>query len=56
MDIYTTINEPLSLFQEMWIRNKQVVAVKWQPEFKPFFKLNYGECVNERLKMRPRGS
>jgi glucose-6-phosphate isomerase len=48
----TTI-EPLSLFQEIWIRNKQVVAVKSQPEFKPFFKLNYEEFVNKRLKMRP---
>ncbi len=28
------------LFQEVWIKNQRVVAVKPQPEFKPFFDLN----------------
>lgn len=44
-----------TLFQEVWIKDKQVVAVKPQPEFEPFFQLNYQEFVNKSLKMRPRG-
>ena len=44
-----------TLFQEIWIKDKQVVAVKPQPEFEPFFQLNYGEFVNKSLKKRPRG-
>ena len=44
-----------SLFQEIWIKDKQVVAVKPQPELKPFFQLNYEEYVNKVLKKRPRG-
>ena len=44
-----------TLFQEIWIKNKQIVAVKPQPEFEPFFKLNYEEFVNKNLKVRPRG-
>ncbi|MBA7694451.1 hypothetical protein ES703_103061 [subsurface metagenome] len=44
-----------SLFQEIWIKDKQVVAVKPQPELEPFFQLNYEEFVNKVLKMRPRG-
>ena len=43
-----------SLFQEVWIKDKQVVAVKPQPELEPFFKLNYEEFVNKMLKKRPR--
>lgn len=42
------------LFQEIWLKDKQVVAVKPQPELEPFFKLNYDEFVNKILKMRPR--
>ena len=41
-------------FQEVWLRDKEVVAVKSQPELEPFFKLNYDEFVNKVLKMRPR--
>lgn len=44
-----------TLFQEIWIKNKQIAAVKPQPEFEPFFKLNYEEFVNKSLKKRPRG-
>ncbi len=44
-----------TLFQEIWIKDKQVVAVKPQPEFEPFFQLNYEEFVNKSLKKRPRG-
>ena len=48
-----------TLFQEIWIKDKQVVAVKPQPELKPFFDLNYG-AMEEKLsqnfgKWRPRG-
>ena len=47
------------LFQEVWIKDKEVVAVKPQPELKPFFDLNYG-AMEEKLsqnfgKWRPRG-
>ncbi|MFX0202545.1 MAG: recombinase family protein [Candidatus Hodarchaeota archaeon] len=31
------------LFQEVWVKDKEVVAVKPQPEFEPFFKLNWQE-------------
>jgi site-specific DNA recombinase len=44
-----------SLFQEIWIKDKQVVAVKPQPELTPFFQFNYEEYVNKVLKKRPRG-
>ena len=47
------------LFQEVWIKDREVVAVKPQPEIKPFFDLNY-EAMEEKLsqnfgKWRPRG-
>ena len=44
-----------SLFQEIWLKDKEVVAVKPQPEFEPFFTMNYEEFVNKSLKKRPRG-
>ena len=44
-----------SLFQEIWIKDEQVVAVKPQPELTPFFQFNYEEYVNKVLKKRPRG-
>ncbi len=31
------------LFQEVWVKDKEVVAVKPQSEFEPFFKLNWEE-------------
>ena len=42
------------LFLEIWVKDKQVVAVKPQTELAPFFKLNYEEFVNKILKVRPR--
>ena len=47
------------LFQEVWIKDKEVIAVRPQPELKPFFELNH-EAMEERLsqsfgKWRPRG-
>lgn len=44
-----------SRFQGIWIKDEQVVAVKPQPELKPFFQLNYEEYVNKVLQKRPRG-
>jgi hypothetical protein len=44
-----------TLFQEVWLKDDQVVAIKPQPELEPFFQLNYKEFVNKGLKMRPRG-
>ena len=44
-----------SLFQEIRIGDKQVVAVKAQAEFGPFFRVNYEEGFSKRLKKRPRG-
>ncbi len=46
------------LFQEVWIKDKEVIAVKPQPELKPFFDLNFEE-MQRRLsqdfgKVRPR--
>lgn len=46
------------LFQEVWIKDKEVVAVKPQPEFEPFFKLNWEE-FSKVMKFRsqsPSGS
>ena len=43
-----------TLFQEIWIKDNQVVAVKPQPELEPFFELNYEEFVNKVMKKRPR--
>lgn len=31
------------LFQEVWVKDRDVVAVKPQPEFEPFFRLNWEE-------------
>ena len=44
-----------SLLQEIWLKDKEVVAVKPQPEFEPFFRIDYEEFVNKSLKKRPRG-
>ena len=44
-----------SLFQEIWIRDRAIVAVKPQAELEPFFRVNYEDFVNKSLKKRPRG-
>ncbi|MFC2002163.1 recombinase family protein [Chloroflexota bacterium] len=46
------------IFQEVWIRDKAVIAVRPQPELKPFFDMNQ-EAMDEKLshifgKWRPR--
>jgi hypothetical protein len=33
------------LFDEIWLKDKAVVAVKPRAEFEPFFRLNYEELV-----------
>ncbi len=43
-----------TLFQEIWLRDQEVIAVKPQPEFEPFFKLNWEEyCEVMKSKSRP---
>ena len=40
-----------ALFEEIWIKDKEVVFVKPRPELDPFFRLNYEESTKavERL-------
>ena len=33
------------IFEEIWIKDKQVIAVKPRPDFEPFFRLNYEDFV-----------
>ena len=42
------------LFQEIWVKDGEVVAVKPQPDYEPFFKLNWEE-QSKIMKWRPRG-
>ena len=46
------------LFQEVWIKDREVIAVKPQPELRPFFDLNYEEMQKKLSqdfgKKRPR--
>ena len=35
------------LFDEIWVKDKQVIAVKPRPELKPFFQLSYEEWLKE---------
>ena len=39
-----------ALFDEVWVKDKTVVAVKPLPELDPFFRLNYEEFVKENLE------
>ncbi len=44
------------LFEEVWLRDKTVVAVKPRPEFGPFFELNYEDFVTRNNELAtPRG-
>ena len=44
------------LFRELWIKDKEIVAVKPHGDFEPFFKLNWEEFSRTKImKMRPRG-
>jgi hypothetical protein len=35
------------LFDEIWVKDKQVIAVKPRPELKPFFQLSYEEWLKK---------
>ena len=35
-----------TLFEEIWIKDKEVVFVKPRPELDPFFRLNYEESIS----------
>ena len=39
-----------ALFDEVWVEDKTVVAVKPLPELDPFFRLNYEEFVKENIE------
>ncbi|MDM7999386.1 MAG: hypothetical protein QUS33_05130 [Dehalococcoidia bacterium] len=43
------------LFEAVWIKEKRVVAVTPQPDFKPFFDLVYEGKGEGVLQWRPRG-
>ncbi len=44
------------LLETVWIKDKKVVAVTPQPEFEPFFDLQYDRKSNYKLVVRPRGA
>ncbi len=35
-----------TLFEEIWIKDKEIVFVKPRPELDPFFRLNYEESIS----------
>jgi hypothetical protein len=39
-----------TLFDEAWMKDQMVVAVKPQPELEPFFRLNYEEFLKENIE------
>jgi len=45
------------VFDEVWVKDKQVIAVKPRLELKPFFQLSYGEWLKkfESENSTPRG-
>jgi len=45
------------LFDEIWVKDKQVIAVKPRPELKPFFQLSYEEYLKSSMRQleSPRG-
>ncbi len=46
-----------SLFEEVWLKDKQVVGVKPRLELEPFFRLNYEEYVKQNVELAtPTGS
>jgi hypothetical protein len=46
------------VFDEIWVKDKQVIAVKPRPELKPFFQLSYEEWLKkfESENSTPSGS
>ena len=44
------------LFEEVWLKGIEVVAVKPRPEFEPFFEMNYRQFVTRNIELAtPRG-
>ena len=41
-----------NLFDEVWLRDREVVAVKPRPKLAPFFRLNYEEARNGNIEGR----
>ncbi len=39
-----------ALFEEIWIKDKEVVFVKPRPELDPFFRLNYEESTRNSVE------
>ena len=39
-----------ALFDQVWLKDKVVVAVRPRPELEPFFRLNYEEFVNQNIE------
>jgi len=44
----------LQLFDEIWVKDKQVIAVKPRPELKPFFQLSYEEWLKKFESENPK--
>ena len=42
------------LFEEIWLRDKVVVAIKPREELEPFFRLNYEEFVKQNIELATR--
>ncbi len=38
------------MFEEIWIKDKEVVFVKPRPELDPFFRLNYEESTRKAVE------
>ena len=43
-----------ALFDQVWVEDDVVVAVKPGPELEPFFQLNYEECQKQILEVSTR--
>lgn len=42
------------LFDEIWVKDKQVIAVRPRPELKPFFQLSYEEWLKKFESENPK--
>ena len=40
------------LFDQVWLKDKEVMAVKPVPELEPFFRLNYEEFLTQNIEDR----
>ncbi len=39
-----------TLFDQVWLKDKAVVAVKPRPELEPFFKLNHEDALTQNIE------